>query len=208
MICGEKLTPRKWLKRSLLADFGLQPKGYLENTEIRYDISDWEKCIDDIVLSLDDPYNFNSACMLISQKETQNSPQLMIRSKQEADKQKKELAEKDLSKYQEIWHTRNKAANNVWGRAAYRLDDMLNPGERETPITVELIEAAPGGKAWREINKAQETSGAYVRMEKKNAIRPFEVVDTIINDPAGQLAVDSARPIGIELTHYQKKIEQ
>ena len=190
------------MKRSLLTTFRLQPAGVLEDKIKRYDIDDWQKCLADIERRLGDDYNY-SAAVLVEQKATMNLPQMNTRNIEEIEKAHEKFGTMDLSRYQEIWHVRNKDAG-IWGRYMVALDDLF---PRVMPATVEIIGARDLKNLYREINRAQNTTGAYVRMESPDRPYPFNVVDSVVNNSAGAGTVETyANLVGVKLKSHNKKI--
>lgn len=195
------METRKWKKRRLLVDFGIQSKKQLESTMSRYSIFDKEKCLTyaetQLNNSKDDIMNF---IILVSQKETQGLPSFKINNANDLNVIADKLATFDLTRYTEIWNVHDKKQEAIWGRQSLYLDDPLF--HRIVPSVLELN----NGVSCREFEKYPDISNGYLQLKRANTNQRFKIVNSLFKTEKGRNLVLNVDEVNSALISYQKRL--
>ena len=193
----------KWKKYQLFVSFGLIKPKDLDACVTRYDIKDYEKCLDDVKSEIKDNKHYGSFVSLVPLRKIQNLPSMRTKTINEVEQARKKLSKMDLSDVSGIWFKRIKKGNakhSFWGRQSLMLDDMF---PRILSSDLELLNMKGGfGRA---LNFYPYFKSDYVRLRRIDRF-PFEITEMHAKDTPSETLCEVSNNICNKLSRYQRSI--
>lgn len=173
----DKYVPPKWIKHKMLISWGLRDENDLKSTIHRYNIEEYEKCLQKIdeELKISDG-KFLYIIKLVYRNSVYKLPNFLIKSREDFLICKDKLKNIEKKQFIEIWYCKNTTKKEmIYGRVAFFLDELF---PRIVRRKIEIV----WGNSARMIEKYPNLECTFVSLETDGWGENFRLIDVIQAD--------------------------
>lgn len=194
-------APPKWIKHKMLTFWNLRDENDLKSTIHRYNIEEYEKCLQKIAEELG---TLEGNCVYIIKLVYRNSvyklPNFLIRSREELLICRDKLKNIEGKQFTEIWYCKNTTKKEtIYGRVLFSLDELF------PRIIKRKMEIAWGNSA-RIIERYPNLECAFAAVETNGWGKDFRIIDIIQADKSKTEIEETLVMLLDLLSNYQSRI--
>lgn len=193
-------VPLKWLKLHAMIFWKLREKSELISTIHRYNIREYQSCINDILLDMqNNDFRKVYIIKLVHLKKILKLPNLIVENCQELAECKAILESNRLADFSELWCCCNSSDSNVYGRILISLKELF---PRIIENRIEIV----WGKSARCIEKFPDMKEPFIAIEKVDWSLNYKVKEIIKGSLDIDYMIQTTDKVINMITTYKKAI--